>query len=369
MDASGNPNGFTVMLYSATVNTDISPGSSLGTLTGSLSPISAGTYTYTPASSLILSPGTDYFIVLTAGTAVASGGYWLSQCAFPPSSSGGWNTAINGVLRSSDGTSGWSFTPYSGIAQFAITATPVPEPGVLSLLGLGGLCFLWQCRKLNTRRVVTPTTLCVFQEQLSIMFVVGLLAQQITHAQGTIYLSNLGEASVGGSPVGSDSPNGFSFITGQNAGGYLLDSIQLSMTDASGNPSGFAAMMYMLVDPASGSETYIGTLSGSLNPAVAGIYAYTPTDNLILLPNTYYSLLLTAETAVANGAYELSLTGTNLGYPSNGWAGPGFGNFSIATEFPQYAITATPVPEPGTFCLFGLGGLCFLWHRRKAKTV
>ncbi len=146
-DASGSPSGFTVMLYTAVGLAGLSPGSSLGTLSGSLNPVTSGIYTYTPASSLTLSTGTDYFIVLTAATAIANGAYWLSECAFPPSSSGNWG-ADNAVIQSSDGISGWLPTPYLGIAQFAITATPVPEPGTFCLFGLGGLGFLWHRRRL-----------------------------------------------------------------------------------------------------------------------------------------------------------------------------------------------------------------------------
>jgi hypothetical protein len=144
-DATGNPSGFTAMLYTAIIAGAVLPGSSLGTLTGSLSPVSAGTYTYTPASSLTLLPG-FYFIVLTAGTTVANGAYEWSESAFPPNSNGGWGDD-NAVLHSSNGISGWSVTPYLGIAQFAITATPIPEPSSLGLLVLGGLGFLWHRHK------------------------------------------------------------------------------------------------------------------------------------------------------------------------------------------------------------------------------
>jgi hypothetical protein len=60
----------------------------------------------------------------------------------------------------------------------------------------------------------------------------------------TAYLSNLGQSSTGSLAVGSDSWLAASFGTGTNEGGYELNSIQLAMTDASGNPSGFTVMIY-----------------------------------------------------------------------------------------------------------------------------
>jgi hypothetical protein len=155
-DASGNPNGFTVMLYSASGAGGPLPGSSLGTLSGSLNPTTAGIYTYTPASSLTLSPSTHYYVVLTAETPVASGAYSWSQSAFPPSIY--YWAAGNSVLHSSDGGSFWTSEPspypYSGMAQFQINATLVPEPGTLSLLGLGLLAFGWRAALIKRRKEV-----------------------------------------------------------------------------------------------------------------------------------------------------------------------------------------------------------------------
>jgi hypothetical protein len=141
-DASGNPSNFTVMVYSAVIGGAVLPGTSLDTLNGSLNPVTAGTYTYNASSSLTLSANTPYFIVLTAGTAVANGAYELSDSTYPPSSSSGWR-GDNGVLNSSDGISGWSPTPYLGIAQFAINATTVPEPSPSFLLLLGSGVFIY----------------------------------------------------------------------------------------------------------------------------------------------------------------------------------------------------------------------------------
>ena len=77
------------------------------------------------------------------------------------------------------------------------------------------------------------------------MFVVGLLTQRVTQAQGTLtYLSNLGQPSSGSDIVGSNSWLFTTFRVGTNPNGYVLNSIQLEMTDASGTPSGFTVMLY-----------------------------------------------------------------------------------------------------------------------------
>lgn len=146
-DASGNPSGFAAMLYGQGDEVGAGlPGSSLGALDSSLNPVTGDIFTYTPTSNITLSPTTHYFVILTSGTPLADGVYNWSESIYPPSSSGAWS-ADNAVLHSGNGTSGWSPTPYLGIAQFAINAIPIPEPSVLGLLGLGGWCFLWHRRK------------------------------------------------------------------------------------------------------------------------------------------------------------------------------------------------------------------------------
>ena len=142
LDASGNPNAFTVMLYNnGAYPFGVSPGSNLGTLDGSLNPATAGIYTYTPASSLTLSPGTVYFVVLTAGTAVSDGGYkWSLAGTSFYNPNGGW-FSLASVWTSSNGSS-WP-RPTFGYLQYAINATPIPEPGVFGLLALLSLGFLW----------------------------------------------------------------------------------------------------------------------------------------------------------------------------------------------------------------------------------
>jgi len=146
-DALGNASGFRVMIYNnGAWPGGVNPGTNLCTLNGSLDPVTAGVYTYSPASSLALSPRTAYFIVLTAGTPVANGTYeWSVTSPGAPSVSDGWGANL--ALRSSTDGLNWRFpTPYT-FAQFAITGTPVPEPTAIALLALGGGFLLWHRRQ------------------------------------------------------------------------------------------------------------------------------------------------------------------------------------------------------------------------------
>jgi hypothetical protein len=197
----------------------------------------------------------------------------------------------------------------------------------------------------------------------SIALVVALLATTITKAQGATYLSNLGQPSSGSVAVGSDSWLATSFFSGNNIGGYTLDSIQLAMADASGSPSGFTIMLYSEANNPGGAfpGSSLGTLSGSAEPATGGLYTYTDNLNITLSPATYYFIVLTAGTGVAAGAYDWSLAGTYSYNPGGGWSSGGDvrtssnGSLWLANAGNlQYAINATAVPEPGFLSLYSI---------------
>ena len=190
----------------------------------------------------------------------------------------------------------------------------------------------------------------------------GLFVPRVTQAQGTLYLSNLGQTPAGSNSVGSDSWIASEIMTGANAGGYLLNSVQLAMINGSGNPSGFTAMIYSETG-ATGffPGTNLCTLNGSTDPSTTGIYAYTPASNLMLSPSTIYFLVLTAGTTVANGSYEWSLTSPISYNPIDAWKAGGVWKSSDGLAWlsnsgaPQFSIAATAIPEPSSSLLLLLG--------------
>ena len=120
----------------------------------------------------------------------------------------------------------------------------------------------------------------------SIIAIAWFLSPPLTHAQGTAYLSNLGQPSAGTEPVGTDSWIAQQFGTGNNPGGYLLDSVQLLMTPATGSPSGFTVELYSHRAGSLLPGDRLGLLTGP-DPAAGGTFSYSG-SGLVLLPTTAY---------------------------------------------------------------------------------
>lgn len=203
---------------------------------------------------------------------------------------------------------------------------------------------------------------------LGIILLVSL-SSRLAQSQGTTtYLSNLGGLPGGSLAVGSDSWVGNEFTVGTNPGGYLLNSVQLGMASASGNPGGFTATLDAAwtgpVHGGNGGQNLIIPLTGSADPAAAGIYTYTPPANLTLTQNYLYGIVVTAGTPVANGSYQWleAVGGLRL---SNGWNsayvlsestdGLSWNPTFPGSIYPEFAINATAVPEPAGWGLFGMG--------------
>jgi hypothetical protein len=208
-----------------------------------------------------------------------------------------------------------------------------------------------------------------------ILLFVGVFAPQVILAQGTTYLSNLGQSSTTSDPAGSDSWLAANFHTGLNTSGYLLNSVQLGLTDASGNPSSFTVMLYAQSSNPSASlpGSSLDTLNGSLNPITGGIYTYTPDISLTLSANTHYFIVVTAGMAIANGAYEWSVEDASPPF-SLGWSqvndffqSSNGSSWIGITGSLEYAVNATAIPEPSASWLLLLGGGVLIYVRTRKR--
>jgi hypothetical protein len=191
----------------------------------------------------------------------------------------------------------------------------------------------------------------------------------IVHAQGTLYDSNLGGYI---STVAADSSDWSAqgFETGSTIAGYVLDSIQVQMAAANGNPSGFTLSLFSALNGLPFQS--LGVLSGSVNPANAGVYSYDASAlNLTLATSTPYFLVESATSPSSQGSYEWDITrGSANGL--YGWQNlpPEFTsdsgsdwNQGVRTMF-DMAIYATAVPEPPQWALLLFSGAALVLNRR-----
>ena len=208
----------------------------------------------------------------------------------------------------------------------------------------------------------------------------GLLAAQIAPAQGTIYLSNFGETPVGSRGVGSDSWLAQYFTTGTNSTGYVLNSVQLLMNAAVGAPSGFAVAIYS--SPGNRAPGLnLGSLTGS-DPAAGGLFTFT-SSGLELSRSTFYFVVVTAATPIAQAAYQWSAAdsfGQSFVAPGDPWTIPdayyssangSSWTFNGRQNIFQFAIDANPnpAPEPGASILLVVGSLWLLRLGRRPKAI
>lgn len=199
---------------------------------------------------------------------------------------------------------------------------------------------------------------------------VWLLLPQFIHAQGTLYVSNLGQTPTDSASIGSDSWVAQQFyVLGADPNSYLLNSIQLLLNPASGSPIGFTVSIYSTSSGAPQND--LGSLSGSADPSPGGIYIYTA-SGITLSPGVNYYVVATAATPVAQGAYDWSAA--NFPTESGNWEinsvyytstdGSSWTSHLRGDVF-QMAIYATAVPEPATLVLAGLGLACLSLRQRR----
>jgi hypothetical protein len=217
------------------------------------------------------------------------------------------------------------------------------------------------------RKIIMKTSLITI-----LYFIVWLFTLQLMQAQGTLYVSNITQPSSATMAVASDSWIAQAFTTGTNPSGYVLDSIQLLMGTASGNPSGFNVSVYSSTDAVPGN--LLGNLTGSPDPSTGGIITYS-TLGITMSGVQEYFIVVTATTPSTDGAYYWSYSN----HPFSGsqhWGiaglyytspnGMDWSRISGPNSF-QMAIYATAVPEPSIISLFILGSGVLICVRNRNK--
>ena len=215
---------------------------------------------------------------------------------------------------------------------------------------------------------------------LFIVSAVGICLPQSILGQGTTYVSTLPGTPIGSAAIGADSWNAQMFITGPNAGGYALDSIQLLMNAATASPSGFSVSVYSKTgDPHSASDrdspqNSLGSLAGA-DPAAGGLFTYSA-SSLELSPSTFYFVVATAASPISQGAYNWSAVDSfgRLTIGGDGWYIPdsyyssvngSSWTSTIRQDIFQLAINGRPVPEPSAFAL--CAAALALWILRQRR--
>lgn len=205
------------------------------------------------------------------------------------------------------------------------------------------------------------------------------LPSELASAQGFVYLDNTSAAGISTSSTTAQVLT-ISFMTGNNAGGYTLDSIALLMS-ANSYAVGEQTSAYLYDIASDGlANNMEGNELNNFVTATGGYSVFTP-DSLagetsLLTPNTTYHMNFHGVELDGNPAPPFNVTLTSI-MPTGteGWSydnpDPLY-NLSV----PIFDIIATPVsalasvsavPEPGTLPLAGLASLAMCWRFRRKQ--
>jgi hypothetical protein len=207
---------------------------------------------------------------------------------------------------------------------------------------------------------------------ISVACLTALLAPQSTHAQGIItYLDNTGQSVAGSLAIGLNYGSvGVEFQTGTNAGGYLLNDLQLLFADATGTPIFSGLNVVILSDPSGAPGMNVAVLASSQDPVTAGFFTYSPQTSATLDSNTLYWLVISTTSEWLGSAHNLSYTSAATTSSPDGWAFTGNTAFG-QPGYPIFSIDATAVPEPSTLALgtLTLGLIAVMRVIRKNRSV
>jgi hypothetical protein len=184
-----------------------------------------------------------------------------------------------------------------------------------------------------------------------------LLKARIGVAQETTYLDNTSQP-VTGTRGFNLTQTGAQFLTGTNAGGYVLNSLQLLFADASGNPEISYLRCDLLSDYFNLPSVILTAFIPNDNPTTAGLHTFVPLQpsapSVILAANTDYWLFFYPHGGSSLGYYRYNFTDSVNSTSIDGWrvTGETFSPFSPGqTGLPMFSLNATAIPEPSTLAL------------------
>jgi hypothetical protein len=198
-----------------------------------------------------------------------------------------------------------------------------------------------------------------------------------SQAAGSIYLSNTDATDFGGYGIAGATMLAQPFRTGTSPGGYILNSADLLMHYWQPGVSDFHVSIYSNASGKPGAP--LEMLSGDTNPYLDGTYSYT-SSGITLSPITFYWIVASASNTSSNtpfSGYDWGETRDTVFSGNDGWQIPFGLTHAIYNIVPgqwtvyasstygtqQFAIEATPVPEPGLSALMTLGSGGFVWRR------
>jgi hypothetical protein len=209
-------------------------------------------------------------------------------------------------------------------------------------------------------------------KQLTVFTLAGLLLGHLAYGQGTVYVSNLQEATFTTEHVASDWTFAAFFVTGNHPEGYDLNSLQLLLSQGSGAPYGFHVSIHGVADGLPGVS--LGALAGP-DPYTGGAFSYVATG-VTLASSTPYFIVVTAANPLAEGHYNWNRSTTSDYQTSGGWfSSHGYyythdgATWFVDRNSPlQFAVAATPIPEPSSFALLLCGGALIAGYRCRTAT-
>ena len=194
----------------------------------------------------------------------------------------------------------------------------------------------------------------------------------VMSAQGTLYVSNLDQTPTGSAAIGSDYRIAQAFdFSGNDTNQYTLDSIELRLNPATGNPNGFEVSLYS-TPGGTAPQDYLGSLAGPADPSAGGTYSYAALG-ITLSGGIGYYVVVSSATPIAQGGYVWSasdsITRNGSWTISNVYLTSSDGTSwdeHVRAEVFQMAIHATLIPEPSVLALAGIGLGCLWLLRRRA---